>query len=81
MKDETEQTNDQAYTRRSASYKAEALKLVDRIGYAEAARQLGLHEQLYGWRAKQAQQLSSVLQLPRLDAALQGAFHLAVGSE
>ena len=28
------------YTRRSASYKDEALKLADRIGYAEAARQL-----------------------------------------
>lgn len=45
------------YTRRSASYKEEALKLAERIGYAEAARQLGLHEsQLYGWRAKQTQQ-------------------------
>lgn len=41
------------YTRRSESYKAEVLKLADRIGYTEAARQLGLHEsQLYGWRAK-----------------------------
>jgi len=45
------------YTRRSASYKEEALKLADRVGYAEAARQLGLHEpQLYGWRAKQLHQ-------------------------
>ena len=45
------------YTRRSASYKEEALKLAERVGYAEAARQLGLHEsQLYGWRAKQAHQ-------------------------
>ena len=45
------------YTRLSESYKAEALKLADRIGYTEAARQLGLHEsQLYGWRAKQSHQ-------------------------
>ena len=45
------------YTRRSESYKAEVLKLADRIGYTEAARQLGLHEsQLYGWRAKQSHQ-------------------------
>ena len=45
------------YTRRSESYKVEALKLADRIGYTEAERQLGLHEsQLYGGRAKQSQQ-------------------------
>ena len=30
------------YPRRSESYKAESLKLADRIDYAEAARQLGL---------------------------------------
>ena len=45
------------YTRRSESYKEEALKLAERIGYAEAARQLGVHvSQLYGWRAKQLHQ-------------------------
>lgn len=40
------------YTRHAASYKAEALKLAERVGFPKAARQLGLHEsQLYQWRS------------------------------
>jgi len=38
-------------TRYNAEYKAEALKLADRIGVTEAAAQLGIHEALiYNWR-------------------------------
>ena len=56
MNDETKQTT-KRYTPRSTSYKEETLKLADRIGCTDAARQLGFHEsQLYGWRAKQTQQ-------------------------
>ena len=45
------------YTRHSVEYKTEALKLAERIGVPEAARQLGLHEsQLYQWRNQQHQQ-------------------------
>ena len=40
-------------TRYSAEYKAEALQLAEKVGVAEAARQLGHPEsQLYNWRAK-----------------------------
>ena len=39
-----------SYTRHSAEYKAEALKLAKEVGVARAARQLSLHEsQLYSW--------------------------------
>jgi transposase len=35
----------------SPEFKAEALKLAEKVGVAAAARQLGLHEsQIYGWR-------------------------------
>ncbi len=35
----------------SPEFKAEALKLADKVGVAAAARQLSLHEsQIYGWR-------------------------------
>jgi len=38
----------------------EALKLAERIGVAAAARQLSLYEsQLYTWRSKQQQQMTS----------------------
>ena len=48
-----------AYTRHSAEYKTEALKLAERIGVPDAARQLGLHEsQLYQWRNQQQHQQS-----------------------
>lgn len=47
------------YTRHSVEYKTEALKLAERIGVPEAARQLGLHEsQLYQWRNQQQHQQS-----------------------
>jgi len=39
--------------RYSDEYKAEALKLADKVGVGAAAKQLGLHEsQLYGWRGR-----------------------------
>ena len=35
----------------SPEFKAEALKLAEKVGVAAAARQLGLHDsQMYGWR-------------------------------
>lgn len=40
----TAKTNTKPYTRHAASHKAEALKLTERVGVPEAARQLGLHE-------------------------------------
>ena len=40
-------------TRHSAEFKAEALKLAEKVGVNAAASQLGLHgSQLYGWRSK-----------------------------
>ncbi len=48
-----------AYTRHSAEYKTEALKLAEQVGVPEAASQLGLHEsQLYQWRSQQRHQQS-----------------------
>jgi len=41
-------------------FRQEALKLAERIGVAAAARELSLYEsQLYTWRSKQQQQLTS----------------------
>lgn len=41
-------------------FRNEALKLAERIGEAAAARELRLYEsQLYAWRSKQQQQLTS----------------------
>ncbi|KSB73867.1 transposase, partial [Salmonella enterica subsp. arizonae serovar 62:z36:- str. 5335/86] len=41
-------------------FRQEALKLAERIGVAAAARELSLYEsQLYNWRSKQQNQLSS----------------------
>jgi transposase len=41
-------------------FRQEALKLAERIGVAAAARELNLYEsQLYAWRSKQQQQLTS----------------------
>ncbi len=41
-------------------FRQEALKLAERIGVAAAARELSLYEsQLYAWRSKQKQQLTS----------------------
>ena len=39
------------YIRHNWKYKAEALKLTNKIGVAKAAKQWGLHEsELYNWR-------------------------------
>lgn len=44
----------------TSEFRKEALKLAERIGVAAAARQLSLYEsQLYAWRSKQQQQLTS----------------------
>ena len=44
----------------SPEFRHEALKLVGRIGVAAAARELSLYEsQLYAWRSKQQQQMTS----------------------
>nr|WP_169782208.1 IS3 family transposase [Escherichia coli] len=44
----------------SPEFLSEALKLAERIGVAAAARELSLYEsQLYAWRSKQQQQMSS----------------------
>lgn len=41
-------------------FRDEALKLAERIGVAAAARELSLYEsQLYNWRSKQQQRMSS----------------------
>ena len=49
-----------SYTRHSAEYKQESLKLAAQIGVAKAAKQLGLHEsQLYTWR-KQSEHAQTV---------------------
>ncbi|GAB7216825.1 transposase [Dickeya oryzae] len=41
-------------------FRNEALKLVERIGVAVAAHELSLYEsQLYAWRSKQQQQMTS----------------------
>ena len=46
-------TKKQPRNRYSNEYKAETLKLAEKIGVGPAAKQLGLHEsQLYGWRNK-----------------------------
>lgn len=43
----------QVRARYNQAYRTEALALADRIGVAQAAKQLDLHEsQLYGWRTK-----------------------------
>lgn len=44
----------------SPEFRSEALKLAERIGVTAAARELSLYEsQLYAWRSKQQQQMSS----------------------
>ncbi|ECE9228684.1 IS3 family transposase, partial [Salmonella enterica subsp. enterica serovar Benin] len=41
-------------------FRLEALKLAERIGVVAAARELSLYEsQLYAWRSKQQQQMTS----------------------
>lgn len=44
----------------SPEFRSEALKLAERIGVAAAARELSLYEsQLYAWRGKLQQQMTS----------------------
>ncbi|OOP07118.1 transposase [Shigella flexneri] len=44
----------------SPEFRSEALKLAERIGVTAAARELSLYEsQLYNWRSKQQQQMTS----------------------
>ncbi len=53
----TSKTSRKQYT---PEFRDEALKLAERIGVAAAARELSLYEsQLYNWRSKQQQQLTS----------------------
>ncbi len=44
-------TTNKTRIKHSSEFKAEALKLSEKVGVAAAARQLGLHEsQIYSWR-------------------------------
>jgi transposase len=53
-------TNKKPRKQHSPEFRQEALKLAERIGVAAAARQLSLYEsQLYAWRSKQQQQMTS----------------------
>ena len=50
----------QTRKRHSAEFRQEALALASKIGVAEAARQLDVYEsQIYGWRTKVRQAMSS----------------------
>ena len=50
----------------SPEFKAEALKLAERVGVAAAARQLSLHEsQIYGWRKNSKKDTAEVAKLKR----------------
>lgn len=53
-------TQKQPRKQHTPEFRQEALKLAERIGVATAARELRLYEsQLYAWRSKQKQQLTS----------------------
>lgn len=53
-------TQKQPRKQHTPEFRSEALKLAERIGVAAAARELSLYEsQLYNWRSKQQQQLTS----------------------
>ncbi|MCK9991480.1 MAG: transposase [Rugosibacter sp.] len=55
MAKQTKQTKQPKTPRRhhAPEYRTEALGLADRVGVADAAKQLGLHEsQIYSWRAR-----------------------------
>ena len=53
----TRKTTRKQYT---PEFRDEALKLAERIGVAAAARELSLYEsQLYNWRSKQQQRMTS----------------------
>ena len=53
-------TSKKSRKQHSPEFRQEALKLAERIGVAAAARELSLYEsQLYAWRSKQHQQMTS----------------------
>ena len=55
MARKTKQVN-QPRNQYTDEYRAEALKLAERVGVSAAARELGLHgSQIYGWRGKARQ--------------------------
>ncbi len=44
-------TTNKTRIKHSSEFKAEAMKLAEKVGVTAAARQLGLHgSQIYGWR-------------------------------
>lgn len=54
------QTSKKSRKQYTPEFRSEALRLAERVGVAAAARELSLHEsQLYNWRSKQQQQLTS----------------------
>ncbi|CAD5571160.1 transposase [Escherichia coli] len=56
----TVSTSKKTRKKHSHEFRNEALKLAERIGVAAAARELSLYKsQLYAWRSKQQQQMSS----------------------
>ncbi len=66
----------QKYRKHTTEFKAEALKLADRIGVSEAAEKLGIYAgQIYGWRTsldntkslseREAQQAAEIARLKR----------------
>nr|ASU05963.1 Transposase [Escherichia coli] len=58
--DKTSINQQEARKQHTPEFRNEALKLAERIGVAAAARELSLYEsQLYAWRSKQQQQMSS----------------------
>ena len=56
----TVSTSKKTRKQHTPEFRQEALKLADRIGVAAAARELSLYEsQLYTWRSKQQQQMTT----------------------
>ena len=56
----TVSTSKKTRKQHAPEFRQEALKLADRIGVAAAARELSLYEsQLYTWRSKQQQQMTT----------------------
>ncbi len=58
--DKTVSTSKKTRKQHSPEFRTEALKLAERIGVAAAVRELSLYEsQLYAWRSKRQQQMTS----------------------
>ncbi len=58
----------------SSEFRSEALKLAERIGVTAAARELSLYEsQLYAWRSKLQQQMSSSERESELEMSAENA--------